>query len=68
MPYKLVIYRKVIDEKAQKVTRSPLRNVQVHDTFNGIDRFGKPIHSEFMTLAHELEKGEKNLSIDILSL
>lgn len=65
MSKRMVISKKVSDAPG-RVIKTPLRSVTVHDSFVGIDRWGKPIHSEFMNLAQDLERGEIGLVIDIL--
>lgn len=69
MPRKVIIYKKEYsDTVPTKVIRTPLRTIQIHDTFIGIGKFGQPIISEFLELAHDLERGEKDLAVDVLSL
>lgn len=69
MPRKVVIYKKYVDEhNPGRIIRVPLRNIQVHDSFIGISKFGKPIMSEMLALAHDLELGERDLHVEVLQL
>lgn len=50
------------------IRKIPLRNVQVTDSFVGIDAKGKSIKSEFLALANDLEPNYLGLDVDIINV
>jgi len=66
MPKKLIISKKI--EVNGTIKKVGLRTVTVSEQFIGIGKSGKPIMSDFMALASDLERGQIGLVIDVISV